>query len=241
LWSSKEPDLAYDDCTCCIVDKDIAASQKTLVIALSLAPRKPRASQVDPNAVSFGASEIDPNAISLPPGTKTLNPGFGRHPEDSAVNSDPKTLQNPGTLKSWSITTMFLLFARGIVLCCGATQSFIQDVSAIQFAYNIPSLASCASLYICDISPCYFWCISSSEYCCPLECVVLLFVCNTRSRRLSNSATHASIGTLIFCTILGLSRFANLVIKRDTGQDAKFQRADDVAVYKSYGRDKRSL
>jgi hypothetical protein len=29
-----------------------------------------------------------------------------------------------------------------------------------------------------------------------------------------------------------------LVMKRDTGQDAKFQRADDVAVYKSYGRDK---
>jgi len=27
-------------------------------------------------------------------------------------------------------------------------------------------------------------------------------------------------------------------MKRDTGQDAKFQRADDVAVYKSYGRDK---
>ncbi len=53
--------------------------------------------------------------------------------------------------------------------------------------------------------------------------------------------TAASIGTLIFCTILGLSRFANLVMKRDTGQDAKFQRADDVAVYKSYGRDKRSL
>jgi hypothetical protein len=30
-------------------------------------------------------------------------------------------------------------------------------------------------------------------------------------------------------------------MKRETGQDAKFQRADDVAVYKSYGRDKRSL
>ncbi len=28
-------------------------------------------------------------------------------------------------------------------------------------------------------------------------------------------------------------------MKRDTGQDAKFQRADDVVVYKSYGRDKR--
>ncbi len=159
LWSSKEPDLAYDNCTCCIVDKDIAASQKTLVIALSLAPRKPRASQVDPNAVSFGASEIDPNAISLPPGHGNPKPRIGRHPEDSAANSDPKTLQNPGTLKSWSITTMSLLFARGIVLCCGDTQSFIQDVSAIQFTYNIPSLASCASLYICDVSPCYFWCI----------------------------------------------------------------------------------
>ncbi len=86
--------------------------------SLSLAPRKPRASQVDPNAISSGASEVDPNAISLPPGHGNPKPRIRRHTEDSAANSDPTTLQNPGTLKSWSITTMFLLFGRGIVLCC---------------------------------------------------------------------------------------------------------------------------
>jgi hypothetical protein len=47
LWSRKELNLGH--CKCCTDDEeDIAASQKPLAIALSLAPHNSRASQVDP-------------------------------------------------------------------------------------------------------------------------------------------------------------------------------------------------
>ncbi len=163
-----------------------------MVIALSPAPRKPRASQVDPNAISFGASEVDPNAISLPPGHGNPKPRIGRHPADSAANSDPKTLQNPGTLKSWSITTMFLLFGRGIVLFCGDTQSFIPELSAIQFTYNIPSLASCVSLTFVIFPHAISAAFEVVNTVAPRNASCFCFVCNTLSKRLSNSAKIGS-------------------------------------------------
>ncbi len=38
--------------------------------------------------------------------------------KDLAANNGPKNLQDPYTLKSWSMDSMFLLFGQGGGLCC---------------------------------------------------------------------------------------------------------------------------
>ncbi len=87
---------------------------------------------------------------------------------------------------------MFLLFGRGIVLCCGDTQSFIQDVSAIQFTYDIPSLASSASLTFVIFPHAISGAFEVVNTVAPRNVSCFCFFCNTRSRRLSNSAKIGS-------------------------------------------------
>jgi hypothetical protein len=126
LWSIKESDLAQGNCTCCTVDEYIIASQKHWqLLSLSLS----RSSQFKsvPSRPKCNSLWSVPSGLQCPPPRVHLllgqrNPipylDIEPHLEDSAANSGFKTLQNPGTLKSWSISNRFLLFGRGIVSCC---------------------------------------------------------------------------------------------------------------------------